>query len=61
MTVAAIDSFEHLATKADLYLLETRLLHSQNEMKNNLIKWMVGLSFIQISLCLSVVLFFHGI
>jgi hypothetical protein len=58
MTVAAIDSFEHLATKADLHLCEIRVLHSQDEMKNDLIRWMVGLSFIQISLCLSVVLFF---
>lgn len=60
MTVAAIDSFEYLATKEDLHLLETRLLHSQGELKNDLIKWMVGLSFIQVGLCLSVVLFFHG-
>ena len=60
MTVAAIDSFEHLATKADLHLFEIRVLQSQDEMKNNLIKWMLGLSFIQISLCLGVVLFFHG-
>ena len=60
MTVAAIDSFEHLATKADLHLFEIRILQSQDEMKNDLIKWMAGLLFIQVGLCLSVVLFFHG-
>jgi hypothetical protein len=43
MSVAAIDSFEHLATKADLHLCEIRVLHSQDEMKNDLIRWMVGL------------------
>lgn len=59
MTLAAIDSFEHLATKADLHLFEIRVLQSQDELKNDLIKWMVGLSFIQVGLYLSVVLFFH--
>jgi hypothetical protein len=43
MTVAATDSFEHLATKKDLHLFEIRVLQSQDEMKNDLIKWMVGL------------------
>jgi hypothetical protein len=57
MTVAVIDSFEHLATKADLHLLERRLLHSQGELKNDLIKWMVGLLFTQAGLYLSVVFF----
>ena len=60
MTLAAIDPFEHLATKADLHLFEIRVLQSQDELKNDLIKWMVGLSFIQVGLYLSVVLFFHG-
>jgi hypothetical protein len=40
--------------------LEAKLLFSQGELKNDLIKWMVGLSFIQVGLCLSVVLSFHG-
>ena len=60
MTLAVIDSYKDLATKVDLHLFEIRVLQSQDEMKNDLIRWMVGLSFIQISLCLSVVLFFHG-
>ncbi len=60
MTEAAIDSFEHLATKADLHLFEIRVLQSQDELKNDLIKWMVSLSFIQVGLCLSVVLAFHA-
>jgi hypothetical protein len=59
MTVAAIDSFEHLATKKDLILLERKLLQAHGELKNDLIKWIVGLSFIQVGLYLSVVLFFH--
>jgi hypothetical protein len=59
MTLVA-DPFENLATKKDLYLLESKLLHSQGIMKNDLIKWMVGLSFIQVGLCLSVVLSFHS-
>ncbi len=54
------DPFENLATKKDLHLLELKLLHSQGVMKNHLIKWMVGLSFIQVGLCLSVVLAFHA-
>ncbi|MEO0047182.1 MAG: hypothetical protein RLZZ410_141 [Pseudomonadota bacterium] len=60
MTEPVRDSFEHLATKKDLHLLELRLLHSQGVMKNDLIMWMVGLSLIQMGLCLSVVLSFHG-
>jgi hypothetical protein len=60
MTEAVRDSFEHLATKTDLHLLESKLLHSQGVMKNDLIKWMVGLSFIQMGLCLSVFLSFNG-
>jgi hypothetical protein len=59
MTLVA-DPFENLATKKDLHLLESKLLHSQGIMKNDLIKWMVGLSFIQVGLCLSVVLSFHS-
>jgi hypothetical protein len=55
MAVAAIDSFEHLATKKDLHLFESKLLHSYGELKNDLIKRMVELSFIQISFCSSVV------
>jgi hypothetical protein len=54
------DPFENLATKKDLYRLESKLLHSYYELKNDLIKWMVGLSFIQVGLCLSVVLAFHA-
>lgn len=54
------DPFENLATKTDLHLLEAKLLFSQGELKNDLIKWMVGLSFIQVGLYLSVVLTFHG-
>ncbi len=53
------DPFENLATKTDLQLLEEKLLFSQGELKNDLIKWMVGLSFIQVGLCLSVVLTFY--
>ena len=60
MTVAATDSFEHLATKADFHLFESRLLHSHGKLKNDLIKWMVGLSFIQMGLYLIVVLSFSG-
>ncbi len=59
MTEAVRDSFENLATKTDLHLLEAKLLFSQGELKNDLIKWMVGLSFIQVGLCLSFVLAFH--
>jgi hypothetical protein len=61
MTLAFSDPFVSLITKTDLYLLESKLLHSQGVMKNDLIKWMVGLSFTQVGLCLSVVLYFHGI
>ncbi len=60
VTEAVRDSFENLATKTDLYILEAKLLNSQNIMKNDLIKWMVGLSFIQVGLCLSVVLSLHS-
>ena len=59
MTLVA-DPFENLATKKDLHLLELKILHSQALMKNDLIKWMVGLSFIQVGLCLSVVVAFHA-
>jgi len=37
MTLVA-DPFENQATKKDLYLLESKLLHSQGIMKNDLIK-----------------------
>jgi hypothetical protein len=60
LTEAVRDSFENLATKTDLFMLEAKLLHSQSVIKNDLIKWMVGLSFIQVGLCLSVVLLFHS-
>ena len=60
ITEAVKDSFENLATKADLSLFEAKLLYAQSLMKNDLIKWMVGLSFIQVGLCLSVILSFHG-
>jgi len=59
-TEAVRDSFENLATKTDLYIFEDKLINSQVTMKNDLIKWMVGLSFIQVGLCLSVVLAFHS-
>ncbi len=55
-----VDPFENLVTKTDLHLLEAKLLFSQSELKNDLIKWMVGLSFIQVGLCFSVVLAFHA-
>jgi len=54
------DPFLNLATKTDLYIFEAKLINSQVTMKNDLIKWMVGLSFIQVGLCLSVVLAFHS-
>lgn len=60
ITQAVKDSFENLATKADLSLFEAKLLYAQSLMKNDLIKWMVGLSFIQVGLFLSVILSFHG-
>jgi len=60
LTEAIRDSFQNLATKTDLYILEAKLLNSQSTLKNDLIKWMVGLSFIQVGLCLSVVLSFHA-
>jgi hypothetical protein len=59
-TEAVRDSFENLATKTDLSILEVKLLNSQSTIKNDLIKWMVGLSFIQVGLCLSMVLSFHS-
>jgi hypothetical protein len=60
MTVALSDPFVNLLTKKDLDLFESKLLKSQDEIKNVLIKWMIGLSFIQMGLYLSVVLSFHG-
>ena len=60
MTVALSDPIVSLLTKKDLDLFESKLLKSQDEIKNELIKWMIGLSFIQMGLYLSVVLFFHG-
>jgi hypothetical protein len=60
MTVALSDPIVSLLTKKDLDLFESKLLKSQDEIKNKLIKWMIGLSFIQMGLYLSVVLFFHG-
>jgi hypothetical protein len=60
MTVALSDPIVSLLTKKDLDLFESKLLKSQDEIKNELIKWMVGLSFIQMGLYLSVVLSFHG-
>jgi hypothetical protein len=57
MTLVA-DPFENLATKKDLHLLESKLLHSQGVLKKDLIKWMVGLSFIQVGLCLSIIFIF---
>jgi len=60
MTVALSDPIVSLLTKKDLDLFESKLLKSQDEIKNELIKWMIGLSFIQMGFCLSVVLSFHG-
>jgi hypothetical protein len=60
MTVALSDPFVSLLTKKDLDLFQSKLLKSQDEIKNDLIKWMIGLSFIQMGLYLSVVLSFHG-
>ena len=60
MTVALSDSFVNLLTKKDLDLFASKLLKSQDEMKNDLIKWMIGLSFVQMGLYLSVILSFHG-
>jgi hypothetical protein len=59
MTVALSDSFVNLLTKKDLDLFASKLLKSQDEMKNDLIKWMIGLSFVQVVVCLSIVLYFH--
>jgi len=60
MTVALSDPFVSLLTKKDLDLFQSKLLKSQDEMKNVLIKWMIGLSFVQVVVCLSIVLHFHG-
>jgi hypothetical protein len=60
MTVALSDPFVCLLTKKDLDLFQSKLLKSQDEMKNDLIKWMIGLSFVQVVVCLSIVLHFHG-
>jgi hypothetical protein len=60
MTVALSDPFVSLLTKKDLDLFESKLLKSQDEIKNKLIKWMIGLSFVQVVVCLSIVLHFHG-
>jgi hypothetical protein len=60
MTVALSDPFLSLLTKKDLDLFQSKLLKSQDEMKNDLIKWMIGLSFVQVEVCLSIVLHFYG-
>jgi hypothetical protein len=60
MTVALSDPFVSLLTKKDLDLFASKLLKYQDEMKNDLIKWMIGLSFVQVVVCLSIVLHFHG-
>ena len=60
MTLAVSDPFVSLITKKDLNLFQSKLLKSQDEMKNDLIKWMIGLSFVQVVVCLSIVLHFHG-
>jgi hypothetical protein len=60
MTVALSDHFVSLLTKKDLDLFQSKLLKSQDEMKNDLIKWMIGLSFVQVVVCISIVLHFHG-
>jgi hypothetical protein len=60
MTVALSDHFVSLLTKKDVDLFQSKLLKSQDEMKNDLIKWMIGLSFVQVVVCLSIVLHFHG-
>jgi hypothetical protein len=60
MTLAVSDPFVSLITKKDLDLFRSKLLKSQDEMKNDLIKWMISLSFVQVVVCLSIVLHFHG-
>ena len=60
MTLAVSDPFVSLITKKDLDLFRSKLLKSQDEMKNDLIKWMIGLSFVQVVVCLSIVFHFHG-
>ncbi len=60
MTVALSDPFVSLLTKKDLDLFQSKLLKSQDEMKNYLIKWMIGLSFVQVVVCLTIVLDFYG-
>jgi hypothetical protein len=60
MTLVVSDPFVSLITKKDLDLFQSKLLKSQDEMKNDLIKWMIGLSFLQVVVCLSIVLHFHG-
>ena len=60
MTLAFSDPFVSLITKTDLDIFRSKLLKSQDEMKNDLIKWMIGLSFVQVVVCLSIVLHFHG-
>ncbi len=60
MTVALSDPFVSLLTKKDLDLFQSKLLKSQDEMKNDLIKWMIGLSFVQVVVCLTIVLDFYG-
>ncbi len=60
MTVALSDPFVSLLTKKDLDLFASKLLKSQDEMKNDLIKWMIGLSFVQVVVCLTIVLDFYG-
>jgi hypothetical protein len=60
MTLAVSDPLVSLITKKDLDLFQSKLLKSQDEMKNDLIKWMIGLSFVQVVVCLSIVLYFHG-
>ncbi len=60
MKLAFSNPFVSLLTKKDLDLFRSKLLKSQDEMKNDLIKWMIGLSFVQVVVCLSIVLHFHG-
>ncbi len=60
MTLAFSDPFVSLITKTDLNSFESKLLHSQRVVKNDLIRWMIGLSFVQVVVCLSIVLHFYG-
>ncbi len=60
VTEALRDSFEHFFHNDRFISVGVKLLHFKVVMKNDLIKWIVGLSFIQVGLYLGIVLSFHG-